>query len=133
MESDSKGCIEALLGYPAASCWEIDTICSDANSLASNFLSVCFYWVKREANTVAHELASSTSSLHSSLSCNASSLPPSLVEAWPLICLLLVCNESLVYQKKRNRKIKFYFLFNFLKILFISTFFIRLMSALIMQ
>uniref|UniRef100_A0A2N9FLL0 Reverse transcriptase domain-containing protein n=1 Tax=Fagus sylvatica TaxID=28930 RepID=A0A2N9FLL0_FAGSY len=82
VESDSKGCIEALLGYPAASCWKIDTICSDVNSLASNFLSICFYWVKREANTIAHELASSTSSLHSSLSCNASSLPPSVVEAW---------------------------------------------------
>ena len=46
VESDSKGCIEALLGYPAASCGKIDTIYSDVNSLASNLLSICFYWVK---------------------------------------------------------------------------------------
>ena len=57
-------------------------LCADVNSLIPWFLSCCFTWVKREANSAAHELASLASSLQSSLSCNAYSLPPSVLEAW---------------------------------------------------
>ncbi len=82
VESDSKMCIDALVDSQFASCWKIDTLCADVNSLIPWFLSCCFSWVKRETNSVVHELASLASSLCSSLSCNAYSLPPFVFEAW---------------------------------------------------
>jgi hypothetical protein len=71
-------CIDALVDSLAAGCWKIDTLCAYVNSL----FPCCFTWVKREANSAAHELAFLASSLHSSLSCNAFSLPPSIFEPW---------------------------------------------------
>ena len=78
VESDSKMCIDVLVDCQFAGCWKIDTLCADVNNLISWFLSCCFSWVKREANSTVHELASS---LRSSLSCNAYSLPPFVFEA----------------------------------------------------
>ena len=82
VESDSKICIDNLLDNSTSSYWKIDALISDVNSLALHFLSCCFAWVKREANMVAHELAQSFSALSSVFSCNATSFPPLVFEAW---------------------------------------------------
>jgi hypothetical protein len=82
VESDPKMCVDALVDGLAASFWKIDTPCAYVNSLVPCFLSCCFTWVMREANSTAHELAFLASSLRSSLSCNAFSLPLSVFKAW---------------------------------------------------
>ena len=46
------------------------------------FVFVCFCWVGREANNLAHSLAKVAASLNSAFVCNQQSLPPSAVEAW---------------------------------------------------
>ena len=47
VESDSKVCIESIMGNSTDSLWKIDALCSDVNNLALNFMSCCFSWVKR--------------------------------------------------------------------------------------
>uniref|UniRef100_A0A2N9GB01 Reverse transcriptase domain-containing protein n=1 Tax=Fagus sylvatica TaxID=28930 RepID=A0A2N9GB01_FAGSY len=82
VESDSKICIDNFSDNSTSSYWKIDALIPDVHRLALHFLSCCFAWVKREANMVAHELAQSFSALSSVFSCNATSLPPSVFEAW---------------------------------------------------
>ena len=82
VESDSKVCIEAITGITADSWWKIDALCSDVVTLGLSFSSVCFSWVRREANSLAHELANYAVSLTSLFCCNAYTLPPSVFEAW---------------------------------------------------
>ncbi len=36
--------------------WKIDSLCADSKALSLNFLSVAFYWIKREANFILHDL-----------------------------------------------------------------------------
>jgi ribonuclease HI len=82
VESDSKKCIETFTGSPEDTCWKLDALYSDVNSLALDFVSVCFSWVKRDTNSTAHELAKFAASLNTPFNCNASPLPPSVLEAW---------------------------------------------------
>uniref|UniRef100_A0A2N9HDI6 RNase H type-1 domain-containing protein n=1 Tax=Fagus sylvatica TaxID=28930 RepID=A0A2N9HDI6_FAGSY len=57
VESDSKVCIDAIIGSPSEVNWKIAAIIANVISLSLNFVSVCFVWVKRSANGTAHELA----------------------------------------------------------------------------
>ena len=82
MESDSKVCIESIIGNSTDSLWKLDALCSAVNNLALNFMSCCFSWVKRETNLIAQELAKATASLTSFVCSNAYSLPLSVCEAW---------------------------------------------------
>ena len=82
VESDSNRCIESIMGSPEDTYWKIEAICSDVNMLALDFISCCFRWVKRDANSAAHELAKFAALLGTPFSCNASSLPPNVFKAW---------------------------------------------------
>ena len=81
VESDSKVCIESIIGNSTDSLWKLDALCSDVNNLALNFMSCYFSWVKREANLTTYELAKAIVSLTSCFCCNAYSLPLSVCEA----------------------------------------------------
>ena len=50
--------------------------------LSKEFVSCKFCWIKRDANFVAHSLAKFASCNKLTFSCNISSLPPSVWEAW---------------------------------------------------
>jgi ribonuclease HI len=78
VESDSNRCIESIIGNPENTYWKIEAICSAVNILALDFISCCFSWVKRDANSVVHELAKFVAHLGAPLCCNASSLPPNV-------------------------------------------------------
>ena len=82
IESDSKVPIDAINSNPEKANWKISTIVSDVNFLAFEFVSCCFSWVKRDAKKTTHEMAKFVVSLNSYFSCNASSLPPLIKEAW---------------------------------------------------
>jgi ribonuclease HI len=82
VESDSNKCIESIIGSPEDTYWNIEAICSDVNILALDFISCCLSWVKRDANSAAHELAKFAAHLGTPLSYNASSLPPNVFKAW---------------------------------------------------
>jgi hypothetical protein len=43
VESDSKVCIESIIGNSTDSLWKLDALCFDVNNLASNFMSCCFF------------------------------------------------------------------------------------------
>jgi ribonuclease HI len=84
VESDSNRCIESIIGSPEDTYWKIEAICSNVNILALDFISCCFSWVKRDANSATHELAKFAAHLGTPLSCNASSLPPNVFKAWQI-------------------------------------------------
>jgi ribonuclease HI len=54
VESDSKVCVDAILDVTGYVNWDISSLCNDAETLALNFVSCSFVWVRREANMVAH-------------------------------------------------------------------------------
>jgi hypothetical protein len=87
VENDSIVCLDAISGSPAEANWKINALCSDVNVLALDFSFCSFSRVKREANSIAHELAKFAIPLHSPFSCNAESLPPLVLEAWQRDCL----------------------------------------------
>lgn len=82
VERDAKVCIDALLGIEESTNWSILALCYDIKFLALNFVNCDFVWAKREANSVAHELAKLVSPLSSSFNSNQATLPPSVLEAW---------------------------------------------------
>ena len=47
VESNSKVCIDAIIGSPSEVNWKIVAIIANVISLSLNFVSVCFVWVKR--------------------------------------------------------------------------------------
>ena len=70
------------MGITVDSWWKIDALCSDVVTLGLSFSSVCFSWVRREANLLDHELANYVVSLTSLFCCNAYTLPLSIFETW---------------------------------------------------
>ena len=82
VESDAKVCINALLGVPDEANWNISNLCTDIQHLALDFVNCVFVWIKREANMVAHELAKFVFNQSLPFSCNQSTLPTSVMEAW---------------------------------------------------
>jgi hypothetical protein len=82
VESDSKSCIEAFSGSSADVYWEINALCFDIKTLALNFDVCHFSWVKRDANSSAHELAKFAAPLDFDVCCFGVSLPSSVHEAW---------------------------------------------------
>jgi ribonuclease HI len=82
VESDSKIPVDCMNGIQAEANWKIAAIVSDVNFLSLDFVSCCFSWVKREANMVAHALAKFAVSFNSGFSCNVTSLPSPVREAW---------------------------------------------------
>jgi ribonuclease HI len=82
VESDSKVPVDCMNGIQVEVNWKIAAIVLDVNFLSLDFVSCCFSWVKREANMVAHVLAEFAVSFNSDFSCNATSLPSPVREAW---------------------------------------------------
>ncbi len=82
VESDSKVCIDTITRNPEDPNWKISIICAYVNMLALEFVSCCFYWVKRDANVTAHELAKFVIHLDSNFNCNGTSLTTFVKEAW---------------------------------------------------
>jgi ribonuclease HI len=83
VESDSKICIDSIKGHPEEVNWNVSAFLSVVITLASDFISCCFSWVKRDTNGTTHELARLAFPLNSDFSCNdVASLPPSVKQAW---------------------------------------------------
>ena len=83
VESDSKICINSIKGHPEEVNWNVSAFLSVVIALASDFISCCFSWVKRDTNGTTHELARLAFPLNSYFSCNdVTSLPPSVKQAW---------------------------------------------------
>ena len=83
MESDSKICIDSIKGHLEEVNWNVAAFISDVIALASDFITCCISWVKRDTNGTTHELARFAFLLNSDFSCNeVASLPPSVKQAW---------------------------------------------------
>ncbi len=82
IESDAKISVDAFHGVADYIPWKIQSLISNARTLALKFSSVSLNWVCREANGVAHSLAKFATSQPKFLLCNSSNLPPSVREAW---------------------------------------------------
>ncbi len=82
MESDSKVCVDALLQNSVEYGWNIITLCNDTLSLANNFVSCNFIWVKREANMAAHMLAKFVPPQALLVFYFPNNIPAPLEEAW---------------------------------------------------
>ena len=74
--------MDALNGREESWNWNIDNLCFEAKLFCVSFVFVCFCWVGKEANNLAHSLVKVAASLNSDFVCNQQSLPPSAVEAW---------------------------------------------------
>ncbi len=57
MQSDSKICVDVILDVNGYVNWGISSLCNDAKTLALDFVSCSFVWVRREANMVARSIA----------------------------------------------------------------------------
>ena len=55
VESDSKLYGDAI-NKNLEACLEIQSLLNDALILANSFVGCCFCWIKKDANSVAHEL-----------------------------------------------------------------------------
>ena len=75
MEGDAKICFDALNGNEDCNHWKIDFICSDSKMLSFLFISHCFFWVRREANNVAHVMAKFALVQNHAFCCNKTYLP----------------------------------------------------------
>ena len=82
VEGDAQICMSAINGPAIAILWKIQIIVFNVKLLAASFISCSFYWVRRDANCVAHSLAKFASSQLSCFHCNNSNLPPSVHETW---------------------------------------------------
>ncbi|KAK9998433.1 hypothetical protein SO802_018036 [Lithocarpus litseifolius] len=56
-EGDAKICFDALTLSNQTPSWQLSTLISNIRRLSSNFLSCSFRWVRRSANSAAHEVA----------------------------------------------------------------------------
>jgi ribonuclease HI len=70
VESDSKICIDSIKGHPEEVNWNVAAFISDVIALASDFITCCISWVKRDTNGTTHELARFAFLLNSDFSCN---------------------------------------------------------------
>jgi hypothetical protein len=59
--------------------WKINNLCYESKLICVSFVSVCFCWVLREANSLAGSLAKVVASQIPAFVCNKHSLPPSAV------------------------------------------------------
>ena len=83
VDGDSKISFDAIQGESTVP-WFISNIVSNVIELRKVFVSCDFCWVGREANFVAHSLAKFAISFPSNLSCNISSLPHVVCDAWKM-------------------------------------------------
>uniref|UniRef100_A0A2N9GTN8 Reverse transcriptase domain-containing protein n=1 Tax=Fagus sylvatica TaxID=28930 RepID=A0A2N9GTN8_FAGSY len=83
VEGDSKISFDAIQGESTVP-WSISSIVSNVIELRKVFVSCDFCWVGREANFVAHSLAKFAISSPLDLSCNISSLPHVVCDAWKM-------------------------------------------------
>ena len=90
VESDTKVCVDAINGRFDYADWRIIDIYTEAKLLVSEFAFHCFCWVKRDTNSVAHELFKLAASLCLPLVViSALSLPPLLRLGKEISCFLL--------------------------------------------
>ena len=57
VKGDSKIYVDALNKNLSEASWEIQPLLYDASILATSFIDGCFCWIKRDANSVAHEIS----------------------------------------------------------------------------
>ncbi len=82
VEGDAKVCIDAVSVTPDKAPWKIQTLMANVFILVVNFNMCVFSWVRRNANSVAHNLVK-FASLHSYVfSCNNLDSPFSIHEVW---------------------------------------------------
>ena len=82
IEGDAKICFDIINGDLEKCSWAIAFRCNDMVVLRKKFVSCNFCWIKKDANFVTHFLAKFASYNKLTFSCNISSLPPPVWEAW---------------------------------------------------
>ena len=82
VESDSKVCVDAVLDVNGSVNWDIFSLCNDTKTLALDFVSYSFVWVRREANMVAHIMAKFFPPHSLPITCFVDNLPAPNIEAW---------------------------------------------------
>ena len=82
IEVDAKIYIDACNGSIEDCPWPLHAICQEVKTLLSSLSFVIFYWVRRDANLVAHALAKFASRNSYFFYCNFESLPPLVKKAW---------------------------------------------------
>ena len=99
IESDAKSCIDALSPTSEDCPWSIHAQTSYSLELSLHFHLCSFFWMRRGANQLAHELAKVARSLHLPFSCNLASIPPLLKRHGLGTCSFFLLNEILTQQK----------------------------------
>jgi ribonuclease HI len=90
LEGDSKTCFDALNGSIDDADWKVQSLLFHALDIANSFVSCEFCWIKRDANFVAHALATHAVLSNSNVFCTSMSLPPLVKEAWERDVFLLL-------------------------------------------
>jgi hypothetical protein len=80
IESDAKVCIDVLSNVQLDFPWAIVSYYHDIIYFSRKFASCAFNWVRRGANSVAHNLAEYATLSKSFAFCNIDPLPPSVKE-----------------------------------------------------